>query len=405
MAGRARGGMPHLPLRARPNDGVTKRVSISPMVSLPIRDADFIEAPKIPEPIEPKGSVFAKSCNLPDAVFDYPTEFVPTDAVTSYGDLLLLGGRTLDAAGTLPLKKIGGAAIPSRLGTLALGGAAISSAGAACGTLCSVGTVAAEAGKATAEALLDGIATRVVVAGSLVGLVALLWPSSLGDSSLYPEDQLRTMSQARTRMRLRVEEQADGTLKGYGFYTGKNRNWEMINVVPFKLRGTQQVADFGNGVELIWSPAIDPHDTLGVPALESAPQVPNIWIFPPSEAADSIIVSPLYPPEYRDFILVFPVGSGIKPVYVVLNVSGSGYTPAPLSLPGFPDALVAKRKTTVQGGGLRKRWRTAKGQILEWDSQHAAVEKYDKRGRHLGEFDAQTGTQTKEADETRRVEP
>ena len=30
----------------------------------------------------------------------------------------------------------------------------------------------------------------------------------------------------------------------------------------------------------------------------------------------------------------------------------------------------------------------------EWDSQHGTVEKYDKKGRHLGEFDPDTGKPT-----------
>lgn len=56
------------------------------------------------------------------------------------------------------------------------------------------------------------------------------------------------------------------------------------------------------------------------------------------------------------------------------------------------------------GGGLRKRWKTRDGSILEWDSQHGAVEMYNKRGKHLGEFDPETGQQTKDANKTREVE-
>ena len=41
---------------------------------------------------------------------------------------------------------------------------------------------------------------------------------------------------------------------------------------------------------------------------------------------------------------------------------------------------------------------------MEWDSQHGAVEMYDKQGKHLGEFDAITGEQTKPAQSGRRVE-
>ena len=97
-----------------------------------------------------------------------------------------------------------------------------------------------------------------MLASGLLGVLALFWPSSLGDSALYTEDQLRSFKQARTRMRLYVEPQADGSLKGYGFYTGSKPEWEMIDVIQFSQRGAQQVADFGDGVELIWTPAIDP---------------------------------------------------------------------------------------------------------------------------------------------------
>ena len=82
-----------------------------------------------------------------------------------------------------------------------------------------------------------------------------------------------------------------------------------------------------------------------------------------------------------------------------------GYHPPPIGLAAFPDAVKADSKTKVRGGGgLRKRWKDSKGRILEWDSQHGAVEMYDKQGKHLGEFDAITGEQTKPAQSGRRVE-
>jgi hypothetical protein len=75
-------------------------------------------------------------------------------------------------------------------------------------------------------------------------------------------------------------------------------------------------------------------------------------------------------------------------------------------LPAFPGARPVKPKTPVQGGGkLRKRWKDSKGDIYEWDYQHGTVEKYNKKGKHQGEFDAETGEQTKPADKTRTVEP
>ncbi|MHC8302301.1 S-type pyocin domain-containing protein [Pseudomonas sp. ZS1P83] len=328
------------------------------------------------------GCVVAKSCKLPDSIIDYvsPSGFVPTDSVNEYGDFTLLGGRQADYSGCLPLKKISGV-LPAGIGSLALGGVAIAPAAA---SVVSTGA---------------GVVTAGVAAGALVGLVALLAPSSLGDGALYTDDQLRSLKQARTRVRLRVEEQADGTLKGYGYNTQSRRDWEMIPVVTFEARGAQHVANFGNGVELIWTPEENPADTLGIPALEAAPQAPQVWIFPPTEAADTIIVSPVYPPEYQDFILVFPADSGVQPLYIVLNVPGEfGYHAAPDLLPAFSDAVSVRPKSTVQGGGKKRdRWKDRKGRIYEWDFQHGAVEIYDRQGKHLGEFNADTGEQNKPA--------
>ena len=153
-----------------------------------------------------------------------------------------------------------------------------------------------------------------------MGVVTLLWPSSLGDSSLYTEEQLQSLKEGRTRVRITVEQQADGTLKGYGYNTQKRTDWEMIPVVQFVEQGSHQVADFGDGVTLIWTPAVDPSSASGIPPLEAAPQAPQIWIYPPTERADNIIVSPIYPDAYKDFILVFPADSGVQPLYIVMNV-------------------------------------------------------------------------------------
>ena len=332
-----------------------------------------------PEPVR-AGCTFAKSCKLPDAIIDYtnPSGMVPTDSLKDYGDLILLGGRDADDSGGVALKKISGTAIPAGLGTFALAGEAFK--------------------------VLPAMASAAVVA-PLVGLVALFMPSNLSDSALYTEDQLLALKQARTRVRLHVEQQADGSLKGYGFYTGKNRDWEMVDVAQFTARGNRFVADLGEGIELIWTPAVDGSDILGIPTLEAAPQAPHIWVYPPTKAADGILMNPVYPPEYRDFILVFPAGSGVRPVYIVLNLTGRklpnpdhDYHSAPETeeIVGFPGLKEAKKKTPKQGGaGLRERWTDNKGRtIYEWDSLHGELEAYRASdGSHLGSFDPITGEQ------------
>jgi hypothetical protein len=76
----------------------------------------------------------------------------------------------------------------------------------------------------------------------------------------------------------------------------------------------------------------------------------------------------------------------------------------PKTLPGFPEAVKAAPKTPRPGGGLRARWKDGK-YISEWDYQHSRIEKYDKRGKHLGEYDYKTGAETKPANPTREIEP
>lgn len=83
------------------------------------------------------------------------------------------------------------------------------------------------------------------------------------------------------------------------------------------------------------------------------------------------------------------------------------FVPPPRRLPAFSDAIPVKPKTSVQGGGgLRPRWKDAKGRIYEWDKRHGTVEVYDKTGRrHRGEFDPLSGERLRPADPRRRVEP
>ena len=337
------------------------------------------------------GCVFAKSCNLPDAIIDYtnPSGMVPTDSLKDYGDIAWLGGRNVDDDGLLNLETISGSTVALGVGRLALSAPSL-----AAPVMGAIG--------ATASA-------------TLTGLVALFWAPSLGDSALYTEDQLRNLKQARTRVRLQIEQQADGSLKGYGFYTGRNLDWEMVDVVQITARGSQFIADLGEGIELIWTPAEDGTNTLGIPALQAAPQAPHIWVFPPTKAADDIIVNPVYPPDYKDFILVFPVGSGVSPLYVVISAprkglpaTGHSYHPAPKTeeITAFPSLKKAKKKNPiVGGGGLRERWIDAKGKtIYEWDSMHGELEAYRaSNGSHLGAFDPITGERRDDAQSKRNI--
>ena len=138
---------------------------------------------------------------------------------------------------------------------------------------------------------------------------------------------------------------------------------------------------------------------------ESQDNSGNVLSTPIIDNNDSNILSTPVAENLRPVNQGFGAGVDISDTSVLHN-RDANYVKAPGSLPAFPDALPAKAKTPVKGGGgLRKRWKDRKGNIYEWDSQHGTVEKYNKTGKkHLGEFDAKTGKQTKPANPTRTVE-
>ena len=345
------------------------------------RNRQLVEPPPRPEPPPPvkkapspllKGCVFAKSCALPDGIINYsnPNGFVPVESLSQYGAYSVLGmGTAVSTAGTA-LEWIGGS------------------------------------GSAIELAKRLGGSLSTLAPPNVKIIIGMVLPNTTSpDSAFYTSEQYAQLSEGNTRVRVNIKHLPDGSVSVYGFYTGPKREWQRVPVIAAQARGEQLVADMGDGIEVIWTPAADPNAVLGIPALEGASLQPAAWVYPPTEQADRILINPVHPPDYQDAIIWFP-NTGIQPIYISLSVSGSGYHPKPDSLPAFPDAKWAKSKTSVQGGGgLRPRWKSRDGTIYEWDFQHGAVEKYNKRGKHLGEFDHETGTQNKAADPTRKVEP
>lgn len=345
------------------------------------RNRQLVEPAPRPEPPPPvkkapspqlRGCVFAKSCTLPDGIINHsnPNGFVPVESLSQYGAYAVLGmGTAVSSAGTA-LEWIGGSGSSIELAKR-LGG--------------SLSTLAPPNVKI------------------IIGMV--LPNTTSPDSAFYTSEQYAQLTEGNTRVRVNIKHLPDGSVSLYGFYTGTKQEWQRVPVIAAQARGEQFVADMGDGIEVIWTPAVDPGAVLGIPALEGALMQPAAWVYPPTEHANHILINPVHPPDYQDAIIWFP-NTGIQPIYISLSTSGSGYYPKPDFLPAFPDAKWAKSKTSVQGGGgLRPRWKSRDGTIYEWDFQHGAVEKYNKRGKHLGEFDHETGTQNKAADPTRKVEP
>lgn len=243
----------------------------------------------------PMGCVFAKSCNLPDGEINHtnPAGFVPVEKLADYGLWAVLAtGAAITAEGT-SLQLVGGSttgsAIAQRLGgSLALG------------LLESAGTLAA---------------------GAAVGTVALLMPNTslAPDSAFYKTDQYATLETGRTRVRVNVKTLPDGSVNAYGFYTGGKKDWENVPVIRADKDGEKFVADIGNGIGLTWTPAANPDGVLGIPALEGAPQLPPVWVYPPTAQSDTLLANPAHPPEFQDAIIWFPDDAGLEPIYIVLS--------------------------------------------------------------------------------------
>lgn len=254
-------------------------------------EAARTDTPKLERPA-PLGLVFAKSCNVPSGEINYPG-FVTPEPLANYGTWAVLNTRTAISAAGTPLLLAGsstsGSAIASRLGgSLSLG-------------------------------LIEG--SGMVAASALVGTILMLIPSSNEggqDSAFYTREQYHLLTLGRTRAKVLVQELPAGHFSAYGYYTGGRPDWEMAPVIAAKPRKDKFVADLGDGVGLIWTPAADQGD-LGIPALEGAPQIPNIWIYPPTEQADQVLEDPIHPPDYRDAIIWFP-GTEIHPIYIMLSV-------------------------------------------------------------------------------------
>ncbi|MHC8355861.1 S-type pyocin domain-containing protein [Pseudomonas sp. LB3P81] len=246
-----------------------------------------------PNQLKTQGCVFAKSCNLPDGVInhDNPAGFVPVERLADYGLWAVLGtGATITAEGA-PLKWVAGSATATALGQRLGGSLALTLTGS------------------------------TLMAGATVGTVALLMPNTnlSPDSAFYKNEQYAALDTGRTRVRVNVKTLADGAVNAYGFYTGGKKDWEFVPVIKAEKEGEQFVADLGNGIGLTWTPVANPDDAPTVPALEGAPPLPTIWVYPPTKQADKILVNPEHPPEYQDAIIWFPADSGLEPIYIMLN--------------------------------------------------------------------------------------
>jgi hypothetical protein len=240
-------------------------------------------------------------------------------------------------------------------------------------------------------------------AGGPASLFVLgMLPAKMGDGTLYTDDELRSMTQATTRVRFQLRRDDAGELQVYGIHS-KASGDDSVRTVQARWNADKTAMEAHlSGVTILWTPrrgrfgSLDP---LIYPDNSDA-RLGTVLVHPIPDDMDSQLEGlPGEDVTAEDCIVVFPAESGLRSMYVVYArpFNGDhGYHPPPKELAAFPEAAPARRK------GNRRRWESKK-RVYEWDYQHGAVEVYDKQGNHLGEFDPETGEQTGEAKPERKI--
>ncbi|CAM3968185.1 S-type Pyocin [Vibrio aerogenes] len=164
------------------------------------------------------------------------------------------------------------------------------------------------AGQALAE--LPGMAMKVI---GRAGILAALAPSSLGDGTLYTEDDIQQQAMVKTNIRLGFD--ASGHLYGY------HVDGDAIPKRTVTQNGNKFSVTLEEGITIEWVP--EAGDFGGKPILVNP--IPNmeshtIWIHPQAEQGqefENTYITPVADADLNDYILVFPADTGLAPLYVV----------------------------------------------------------------------------------------
>src|SRR5690606_4788101 len=156
-----------------------------------------------------------------------------------------------------------------------------------------------------------------------------LWPSKLGDGTLYTEEELREMTEAAIRVRFHLHVDATGNLRVAGYHVNDSTGYkDRVPVAHAELKGENFEVVVDDDFNLVWYPDDSGHR----PVVSTE--------YPGDSGIDpySILVTPIQedgqehsPPGYQrpfedqvELIVRFPADSGIEPLYLVFQKRASG---------------------------------------------------------------------------------
>ncbi len=179
-------------------------------------------------------------------------------------------------------------------------------------------------------------------------LVAALWPSQLGDGTLDGNSDFAANDTTTMRVRFNMYSDENGKQQVVGIKTGEGSVYgERVAKREAVRQGQHFVAELENGITITWTPdgstdVLTPDTVL--PENDQL-DVHNIWVRPIEEHEQEIGTA-LYPEEeLAEYIVTFPAGSGVSPLYLVFNKSSSGITKVkPLEVGTYGDLAPRSKK-------------------------------------------------------------
>lgn len=276
-------------------------------------------------PLGPR--VFAKSCTRPSGDTDSNEG---EEKASNFGTLAMLAPATVTSPGANGLRPLG--LISGSAMRLAKGWAMAARVGAS---------------------VLSTAASSVLLA---------LWPSKLGDGTLYTEEELREMTEAAIRVRFHLHVDATGNLRVAGYHVNDSTGYkDRVPVAHAELKGENFEVVVDDDFTLVWYP-----DDSGHRPIVSTEYPADSDIDP-----YSILVTPIQedgqehsPPGYQrpfedqvELIVSFPADSGIEPLYLVFQKRVGG------NEEGASSDKESAFNRIVPGGGLQAH-ENANGHLL-----------------------------------------
>lgn len=169
---------------------------------------------------------------------------------------------------------------------------------------------------------LDNLLFTIETAPAMSIAVMLFKALQFNDDTQYTEDELRNTQEVQSRIRVHITKSVNGSI----YPTVSAFHIDDTNIPVRNVEKNEQdqysVVLEDNGPKIYWSPDESgkqvPHAT---PSQDDGESFSDIWVNPIHDGKYNTTTTQPMPKEtdWRDAILVFPVGSGIEPLYIVYS--------------------------------------------------------------------------------------